>query len=187
LYVTRPISPSFDFPISISNLSFGFCGRKERRATTAGTSHGARGCWQVGSGFAEVSTAGGSFLDCRERSEIKRDAHGNTNPFEFEFSVPHYFVVQAVSRRPRHVAKQFLTLPLRCRTASFSVHFLNAGRLPKFGVCKCFVFAWRDLRYKAVLNPVLKNVPVRNRVLSACDRDRFFFPVVFSGVDAIAF
>jgi hypothetical protein len=74
----------------------------------------------VGSGFAEESTAGGSFLDCRERSEIKLNAFGNKNPFEFEFSFSHSIAAWVLSKPPLRVAKQFLTPPNCVVLSAFS-------------------------------------------------------------------
>ncbi len=95
---------SFYFPISIACV-----GRKERRATTTGTSHGARGFWLVGSGFAEVVRLVGSFSP--PEAVICACAPVSKNPFESEdFKSVRFVAIRLRGATSLRAAKNLLTL-----------------------------------------------------------------------------
>ena len=144
------------FELSIFNCRLSTSsGRKERRATTTGTSRGARGCWRVGSGFAEVVRLVGPFsagaahiARCRRR-----------NPFETKFEPNR----RAVSDFRATAVPALLKLFLRCRTASF---FSERGWCRT--VAKRLHRKWRVLcrsprRQKSVLASRRESVPHWNR------------------------
>jgi|ERR1700677_3728837 hypothetical protein len=68
--------------------------------------------------------------------EVELRAHRNQNPLESEIFASHSVGSCCAPNGHSVVLSNFL----RCLTASFSVHFLNAGRMPKFGKGNCFVF-----------------------------------------------